>query len=238
MRTRLLPQSIRSFLSPWSHYLKNWRKPRVFVLSFQRTGTKSQGQFLRELGFPVASWRTCRRNAWEITALAGNYEKILKSRDFLLNKGFEDDPWWHPDLYKYLYWRLPKARFIFLSRDPDDWFDSMLRHSPGRVLGFTHLHCTIYRRLEEFEKVREETGLFDASVWNGLPLEERHREGYIKVYQDYQRELRNFVEYVDPGRERFFLGRLEDPGVWNEMARFLGQGVQEKLHFHVHRSKT
>ena len=66
---------------------------------------------------------------------------------------FEDDPWWITDFYKLLYHRFPKSKFILLERDPDKWFDSMVSHSGGLVLGNTHRHSYIYDRLEEFYEV-------------------------------------------------------------------------------------
>lgn len=206
----------------------------VFIVSVQRTGTKSQGQFFRELGYDVASWRESRDNNWTEYAIIQNYDPIFTSAEFRSNVVFEDAPWCLPGFFKYLFWEFPDSGFVFIERDPDKWFDSMKSHSGGKTIGRTHTHCIVYDRLNEFYKNRESLGLYFQSRPNGLSLGERHREHYKNVYKNYMRELRCFFDYFDPEYERIFWGHLEDPEIWHKLGRFFGHSVPKDYELHLH----
>lgn len=124
-------------------------KSKIFCISIQRSGTTSVGKFLKDHGYHTSGYGEYSKK-WSYEWSKGNVEKIFNSLEFRSYQAFEDSPWYYPDFYKVIHCRYPKAKFILFQRDPDKWFDSMLRHSKGKTLGNTHRHCKIYRRLNEF----------------------------------------------------------------------------------------
>lgn len=209
---------------------------KIFVISFQRTGTTSTGQFFEQHGFNLAPWGVSRRNNWTINWFKGDYDKIFKSLDFKINTVFEDDPWWCQDFYKVLFHRFPRAKFVLLERDPDKWFDSMISHSNGKSLGNTHRHASIYRREKEiFEKQTILNNAYSRELDNQLTLEEKHRNHYKEIYMARNNEIKIFFEKFGP--DRIFLGNLEDKFVWQKMGEYFGICVTEGYSVHANKSK-
>jgi hypothetical protein len=208
--------------------------PKVFCISFQRTGTTSVGKFFADHGRAVATWHVSRSNEWSLAWFKGDHEQIFCSADFSRHQVFEDDPWWLSDFYKVLFHRFPDARFVLLERDADRWFDSMVSHSKGRTLGNTHRHAQIYDRGEEYAALSGGPGLYSNTIDNLLPLDERHREHYKRIYNDRNREVHLFFERFGP--ERLFHGRLEDPTIWKRMGEAFGIQVAETYTVHANAS--
>ncbi|MCG8308799.1 MAG: hypothetical protein MI975_15500, partial [Cytophagales bacterium] len=194
-------------------------KEKIFCISFQRTGTTSTGQFFKDHGFKVANWNISRKYGWTESWFKGDYETIFNSKDFKKNIVFEDDPWWLLDFYKVLFHRFPKSKFVLLEREPDKWFDSMVSHSNGKSLGNTHRHAIVYNREEEF--YLNNLGIENAytqEIDNLLPLNEEHRQHYKQIYINRNTEIKLFFKLHD--QNRIFLGKLEDPEIWQKMGSF------------------
>lgn len=211
-------------------------KPKIFCISLQRTGTTSTGQFFKDHGFTVATYRVSLNNSWTHNHFTGNYEAIFRSKDFRDSQVFEDDPWWLNDFYRVLYHRFPNSKFILLERDADKWFDSMVSHSRGKTLGNTHRHCTQYQRLKEFH----ETGAGHENIYknvidNALPLGEVQREHYKSFYEIRNKEIKLFFQHHDD--TRLFNARLEDGDVWQKMGVFFHINVRDGYNVHLNRSK-
>lgn len=58
---------------------KSLANNKIFCLSFQRTGTTSTGQFLKDHGISVASWQICQANNWHYLWYKNNFEEIFNS---------------------------------------------------------------------------------------------------------------------------------------------------------------
>ncbi|MBK6647425.1 MAG: hypothetical protein IPG44_17035 [Anaerolineales bacterium] len=211
-------------------------EPKIFCISLQRTGTTSTGRFFRDHGYSVATYEIGKKNLWTTNYFEGNYEYIFKSKDFRKLEVFEDDPWWLGDFYRVLYHRFSDSKFILLERNADKWFDSMMSHSHGMVLGNTHIHCSQYQRLDEFYKVFDAgyenfyTGIID----NALPLDEKHRVHYTNYYKIRNREVKQFFDHHD-GR-RLFTARLEDDALWQKIGNFFDIDVGAGYNIHANRS--
>ena len=213
---------------------------KIFCISFQRTGTKSVGEFLNKHGFKTATWKTNRRNCWTEAWLLGDYEKIFSTDDFISHNAFEDDPWWCLDFYKYLYHRFPNSKFICLHRDPNSWFDSMIRHSAGTTLGNTYLHCKLYNRIGEFHELPIDQGLKDDSIYSSkldrlMFIHESHRNLYTQIYNTRHREIIDFFTANDRNRLSFL--RLEDKEKWVKLGQFLKVNVDSDFDSHLHDHK-
>lgn len=229
----LFIKKIYSHFRLFWHFIKSFGKPKVFCLSFQRSGTKSLGKFFKDNGFVVASHSTSAKNKWSDLCMRKDYSNIINSYAFKRSQVFEDSPWWFPNFYSYLFWKFPNSKFIFLKRDSNKWFDSMMSHSNNKSLGKTHQHSINYRRLDEFYNQKEDFGFFENSNLNGLNLLESHRQHYIKVYEDYENDMLSFFEHFD--RNRLFYGQLEDNSVWEKLGKFMKIKVNKGVKIYAHK---
>lgn len=225
--------------SVWWRYVGR-RAPNIFCISMQKTGTTSVGKFLHDVGFRTAGWDVCERNEWGEDWYEGDYESIFSSVDFRRANAFEDAPWWYPGFYKVLYHRFPGSKFILFERDPDTWFESMLRHSGGDVLGRSRIHCKIYRREPEYFRLIEREDV-DAAREDERYSDKTmkiydHDDHYKKIYRTHNTEVKDFFERHD--RSALHVGRLEDPGKWQKLGSFLGVSVPDNYSAHLNRSDT
>ena len=213
---------------------KNKIARKIFCISFQRTGTTSTGNFFKDFNRKVATYHTAKKNSWTLSWFKGDFEAIFNSKDFKSNEIFEDDPWWCADFYKVLFHRFPDSKFILLERDPDKWFDSMVSHSNGKVLGNTHMHANLYNREKEFYLTDDANGQYTGLIDNMLPLSENNREHYKSVYTNRNREVDVFFDKF--GKNRLFKGELTDPNIWYEIGRFFDIEVPESYMSHKNAS--
>lgn len=215
-------------------YLLIGRKPKIFCISFQRTGTTSVGKFFEQNGFNVATYYVSKRNEWSLSWFKGDYQNIFNSIDFKSNQVFEDDPWWCMDFYKVLYHQYPNSKFILIERDSDKWFDSMVSHSDGRNLGNTYRHSKIYRRESEYYSLGHENK-YSSLIDNLLPLNEDHREHYKSIYELKNKEVKEFFREFDS--KRLFNTTLENPDKWHEMAKYFNFKIPHDYEVHANKSK-
>lgn len=192
--------------------------PRVFCLSMQRSGTTSVGDWLEAHGFKRAGWPLSSRLGWSRAWMNGDYEAIFTSREFLECRAFEDDPWWCPGFFRVIAGRFPDAKFILLTRDPEDWFESLCHHSGGMNPGWSDIHARIYGREKELQALVARDPRLDPAAWNLLSITE-HGERYREVYRRHTRDVLSF--FADrPGR--LYAGRLDAAGTFDEICGFVG----------------
>ena len=205
----------------------------------QRTGTTSVGKFFRDFGYAWAGWPADEKNDWSAAWYRGDVEAIFSSADFRAANAFEDSPWFLPDFYKLLFHRFPRAKFVLFTRDPDAWFDSMLRHSGGNVIGRTRIHCKVYRReLEYLELVR--TGLLDEEIENEIyrpkTMKMSDRAAHYKnIYRLHNLEVQDFFRIHRP--DALHVGTLEDPDKWKKLAAFLEIAIPDGYESYENRSQ-
>lgn len=209
--------------------------PKIFCISFQRTGTTSVGRFFEDHGYPVGTWQVTAANEWSLHWFKGDYERIFSSPDFQRCQVFEDGPWGGNEFYKFLFHRFPDARFVHLVRPADKWFDSMVSHSNGLTLGNTHRHAYLYDRLEEYHALGDLSGAYTSMLDNLLPLAEKHRAHYEAIYTSANREIRLFFDRF--GTDRLFRGELTDPDLWERMGAFFKIPVKEGYGVHANASQ-
>ena len=211
-------------------------KEKIFVISMQRTGTTSVGRFLEDMGYRVAHESDGVIYNWNGLWESGNFERIFNSAAFQAFQAFEDAPWWYPDFYKILHHRFPGSKFIMLTRDSDQWFDSLVALKGGRTPGNTRRHCKIYGRMSEYYQRLNSDPDFHPSFnqKDELMQLEHMRDHYISVYETYNREVVDFFEQFSPGS--LFTCRLEDENKWQKMGRFIGKKVPEGYDIHANRT--
>jgi hypothetical protein len=190
---------------------------KIFVISYQRTGTTSTGKFFKSCGYKVAGWDVGLSNRWTEKWFEGNYKSIIESNNFKNYDVFEDDPWWCKDFYKYLFFTIKDSQFVLVERNSDKWYDSMLSRGKGKTLGSTYIHSNLYNREHEYNslnsyKSKDSINDFDKL----LPLNETHREDYKKIYESRNTEVKRFFERN--GKDRLINVQLEDPNKWEKIA--------------------
>lgn len=206
-------------------------KPKIFVISYQKSGTKSVGKFFKDHNFRVASHGVSFQNEWNLKWFKGDFDAIIKSPEFKSYQVFEDDPWFFPDFYKFLYHKFPKSKFVFFKRDVNSWFDSMKAFKKGKSLGNTYIHSKIYRREHEYynmENIPSEKykGIKDEL----LKIEEYNRDHYVNLYEIRIKEIIEFFEEMDSNR--FFYANLEDTKKWIKLGEFLNIYVNPNYDAH------
>lgn len=208
---------------------------RIFCISMQRTGTTSVEDFFEHFGYPVARWEDSWYNQWSKLWYDGNYESIFNTNDFKISQVFEDDPWWLPEFYKFLYHRFPESKFILFTRDSDSWFNSMVSHSKGKILGNTWQHCKIYRGEKEFYSILDNDANFKPSkvyLDSLLPIV-GHEKHYKDIYEVRNREIIDFFNENDSSR--IIHCDLKDPDKWKKLGCFFEIDVPKD--FTVHSNK-
>lgn len=210
-------------------------KQKIFIISFQRTGTTSTGCFFKDHGYNVATWETSRDNEWTLEWFIGNHEKIFNSSSFKENQIFEDDPWWCLDFYRLLFHRFPNSKFILLERDSNKWFESMMSHSNGKTLGNTQIHSKLYRREHDFYRLKNFRNNYSYNLDNLLEITDRDREHYMNVYRLRNTEIKEFFAHYDPSR--LFCSTLEDPEKWVKMGEFIGVKIDPDYESYVNKPR-
>jgi hypothetical protein len=203
----------------------------------QRSGTTSVGEFFKSFGYKVSTWGVSSSNKWSYHWYNGDYERIFSAKEFKAHQVFEDDPWWLPGFYKILYHRFPNSKFVLLTRESQEWFESMKRHSGGKNLGNTRRHCKVYQREVEFyERLDKDRGFKPDAVEidNLLSLEGMDKH-YKALYDIHNRQVVEFFNEFSPGS--LFVGKLEDPEKWQKLGKFFGLEVSPGLEVHANKSK-
>jgi tetratricopeptide (TPR) repeat protein len=205
---------------------------KIFYVGFQRVGTKSFGRFMELNGFNVASWDVSSKYGWSELYSNVNFNAILNSKSFQFYDVFEDGPWFHPELVKFLYHEVKDSKFVMLKRPAEDWFKSMITHSAGFTLGNIRRHCEIYERMDDYIWLRQHTDLSDDMR---LSLFDKP-EHYMNVYNRKTSEIQLFFERMPDGTDRFFDGDLYDNKKYAKIAEFLKIRKPMLLDVSVHKS--
>lgn len=229
------PEFIKEYYRRWK--IPKWKgDQRIFLISFQRTGTTSFGDFFEQFGYPRAGYAISTRNQWSKLHYENRYEDIFSSHDFNLYQVFEDNPWWAPNFYKVLYEYFPESKFVLQERDSKAWFASMIKHSGGRTLGNTRRHARIYEREDEFNERLKNDPEFkptDNEVDNLMSLIGMD-DHYIRIYENHIRDAKQFFSNNKP--DALLVVQLEDPYKWQKIGKFIGFDVPEDFDIHSNKS--
>ena len=107
---------------------------RIFIIGFNRTGTRSLDNFFKNNGLPTIHWdqgriaRKIKRN---------HINKVPLLRDYLDIRVFSDMEdykrlnYAHMDYFKQLYEQYPESKFILNIRNIDNWIKSRNNHLKG-----------------------------------------------------------------------------------------------------------
>jgi hypothetical protein len=110
-------------------------RPKVFVVSLHRTGTRSVTSLLRSLGLNAQHWLG-RHNGTDFESLISGRERDLVHIAELMAPAIDDFDAVSdvpiPVLYRQLATMYRDAKFILVERDPAAWVSSVRRHIGAR----------------------------------------------------------------------------------------------------------
>ncbi|MBU0620486.1 MAG: hypothetical protein KJ795_01430 [Gammaproteobacteria bacterium] len=210
-------------------------KGKIFCLSMQRSGTSSVGDFLEQWGYRRAGHPLSRSKNWTKHWLNGNYDAIFQDQVFRDHDVFEDDPWWCPDFFKYVFHKVPDSRFILLTRDSDAWFKSMISHSNGFSLGITDIHAKIYRREDDLLWLQKNIKGFNGAAAQAMTVFDKASH-YKSAYERHTNEVKAFFGSFAP--DALFVGQLNNPEIWGEISEWLALPKKDGIKLNVHTHKT
>lgn len=115
-----------------------------------------------------------------------NYTEL----DNLINKfdAFSDQPFCY--LYEYLDSKYPNSLFIYIHRDPEEWYNSINNHDKG----YSNMRKLIY----------------------GYGSASKNKEKYIYLYKSHQKEVSNYFK----DKKNFIKLNLDNPNVGKEICKF------------------
>ena len=193
---------------------------RIFCLSLQKTGTTSFGNFFEHFGYPVVRSDMANFRGWNRHWYMGAYNKIFSDPVFRHHQVFEDAPFWAKDFYKNLHQQFPNARFILFTRDPKAWFNSLLAHGNGEILGDKRFHARNYERPDVIEN--PEFSLKDEGAY------------YTRFYENRNQDI---LDYFRPYPANFLHLTLEDADKWKKLATFVNLDIPEDFDIHANKKK-
>ena len=199
---------------------------KIFCLSLQRSGTKSFGQFAQNiLGLNLCSWKESSSRDLSEHWYRRDLQAIYSFIENECFQAFEDSPWWHGDLYKFLPHRYPDAKFICLHRPAADWFGSMQRHSQDHLLGNTIRHCEIYQRSFELMQSRKQNKKFKQGS-KTMRLSSSPQL-YLNYHFNYHSEMKAWFKFNNLS-DRLFMHPLYSVD-WNSVANFTGIKPRQEI---------
>lgn len=182
------------------------RKPRldyarrkVFGIGLSRTATTSLATALETLGYATAHWSN------PLT------DRILDDDDLHLFDAFADTP--VCVAFERHYFQFPDSRFIYTTRDSEDWERSWLEYVQRRW------GCADFRTaLERFTTADNcEYGRRFVDIHMTLYF---NHDGYAAAYRAYDRRVRTF--FADKPPERFLILNICAGDGWEKLCGFLG----------------
>ena len=190
------------------------RKPKVFCVGFNKTGTTSLTQTLKELGYHVGKQSTAEDLLYDWA------KRDFKSIIAYCRTGnaFQDIPFSLPYTYQALDAAFPNSRFILTVRNSSDaWFNSLQQFhqklfNEGNPLEEQHLANATYRHkgwMLDFMRF-----VFD---YPNTPLYDK--ETYIKVYERHNAVI---IDYFKNRPNDLLVLNLSEADAYNKFRVFLG----------------
>lgn len=185
---------------------------KVFIIGSHKTGTTTMERCLIKLGFNMLPRGIGYQNI--IHEVNKNYEKF---RPFIEKyDGFQDSPWCHNDLYKWIHKNYPDSKFILTTRDTQNWLDSFIRWTTQYP----------FIRTKDFWKY------ISKSCYGVNDLIEHH-DVMISKYEARNKEI---IEYFK-GNENFMEFDIENNNGWKQLCNFLNVDVINGSFPHLNKTK-
>lgn len=215
------------------------RRPKVFCIGINKTGTSSMEIALQHLGYrPGNVGKGCLLiEDW------GNRD--FRSAIKLCRSGnaFQDIPFSLPETYRHLDLAFPGSKFVLTTRgSSDEWYESLTRF---------HTLLIGKNRLPTAADLKSFPLLYEGWIWRVQELtigvdesSPYDRETLIRYYEDHNRQVR---EYFDGRHNSLLVLNMSEPGKMDRLCRFLGienttgmtmpridsEAIVEKVHRHL-----
>jgi tetratricopeptide (TPR) repeat protein len=175
----------------------DFAKPKVFGIGLSRTGTTSLAAALASLGFHTLHW---------LNPLT--YE-VISDDDFPIFDAFTDTP--ISANFEDLYQRFPNSKFIFTTRNLEDWVRSMSGLFSGQF------------GMSDFDQIKAELsesmhGSEYTSINRKLYFD---HESYRDAFEAYEQRVRRF--FRDKPAGRFLELNIFAGDGWPELCAFVGR---------------
>lgn len=188
------------------------KKPKIFCIGRNKTGTTSLKKAFEDLGYLVGYQRPAERLAPFYHQR--NFKPIIEYCKTA--RVFQDVPFSWPETYKFLDEAYPDAKFILSVRDSSEqWYDSLVR-----------FHTKRYGRVPEIEDLKKST-----YVWKGWSYENFLARRDIKkikpldkttLVKEYEKHNQDVIEYFRDRPNKLLVINLSDSGSYKKFCRFLG----------------
>jgi len=191
------------------------RKPKIFCIGMNKTGTTSLKKAFLGLGFIIGKQRAAEHLLHDY--MNGDYKPLLKYVKSA--QVFQDIPFSLPKTYKKLHEAYPNSKFILTIRDsPEQWLDSI-----------TNYHSKLFgknkKELPTKKELMEANYVYKGFLWDAMrsmaPIKETEpyqAEILMRAYIEYNQEVEEyFTEYPD----QFLKINLAEKGSYQKLIDFL-----------------
>lgn len=195
------------------------RKPKVFGIGFNKTGTTSLKAALESMGYVVAFQETAEHTL--LDCVNGNYQPLIRYCKYGGN-AFQDIPFSIPNTYKVLDKEFPNSKFVLTVRDsPAQWYRSI-----------TEFHS---KRFGNGEIPTKETLLDSDYLYRGYPYisikaifntpdnDLYNQEALIKCYKNH---IKDVEDYFSNRPDDILVINPSDPYAMAKLGDFLGQSAK------------
>ena len=187
---------------------------KVFGIGFPKTATTTLEEALGKLGYKVC--RGDRRNNYSNYLMAlyvhRDYEEL--GRMIAYFDAFADLPWGGSDMYLWLAEQYPEAHFILTTRDPEEWYSSLMKvasqvdGNPVTALDSSHA-AGAYGAV-----------FFIKRVW-GVETLANAKPRLLDLYERHNRAVHDYFR----GQEQFLSIDLTKEPSWEPLCDFLGKEI-------------
>lgn len=170
-------------------------KSKIFGIGLHKTGTTSLGKYFEELGYKHYTSPSYEN----IMNAKNNINEIYKITDkFSI---FED--WPFPLIYKELYYKYPKSKFILtIRKNEEEWFNSLLRWSKK--------YPSTKQRFE---------------IYGHYNPNESNKQHHINYYSNHNKEVINFFK---SNSGRLLILSTDDSNKESKIYNFINKYYDEK----------
>lgn len=188
------------------------KKPKVFCIGQNKTGTTSLERVLKDEGFIIGNQH--KGESMLINYLKRDFKSIAEFCNTA--EAFQDVPFSLPFLYVYLDQTFPKSKFILTVRDNEDqWYESITKFH--KKITTSELFAPSYQELEAFDYHEKGWLLKYMSIYN-TTKDNLYDENSLKLF--YNNHNQQVIDYFKDKNNLLVLN-ISQPESYSKLAEFL-----------------
>jgi hypothetical protein len=221
---------VRDFFKRRWHRILFFRRPKIFCVGANKTGTTTVAAVFRSLGLRVGTQALAELllHDWA----RKDYRNIIRYCRFA--EAYQDIPFSYPDTYRALDTAFPGSKFILTVRDDaEKWFESLTRF---------HTKIVGKNRLPTADDLREFPYRYRGFLWNAMRLRYSEdeallydRDFYIQCYEAHNNAVREYFKHR-PGD--LLELNVAEPDAMERLLAFLGYPYSGQQMPHMNSSKN